>query len=291
MTPSLEPSTPTTAAFKFVTALAVELSEGIVDLPAFPKVVERVRRALEDPNHTVEQIARIVGGEPALAARLLAIANSATFTSIGRPVTELRTAVNRLGDDLLRSTVLAFAMQQVRQRITVKSIEPQLQALWTESSRVAALCYVLARRSGAVADEAFLTGLLHGIGKFYILVRVSQQPGLAEDRTALGAIVRDWHAQIAKAVLENWNFPEKMTEAVAEQEDLGRKHYGQGNLADVLLCAILILRWNADEAALRGCLDQVEAFGQLQLDVAQCRVALEEADQRVTALREALSDV
>ena len=290
MNPPHEPPPPKSLAFDFVTALAAELSAGTVDLPAFPKVVERVRRALEDPNHTADHIARIVGAEPALAARLLAVSNSAAFTSMGRPVTELRTAVNRLGDNLLRSTVLAFAMQQVRQRTTVKSIEPQLRALWAESSRVAALCYVLARRSGAVADEAFLTGLLHGIGKFYILVRVSQQPGLVEDRAALEAIVRDWHAQIAKAVLENWNFPEKMTEAVAEQEDLERKHYGQGNLADVLLCSILIVRWNSDEASLRSHLDQVEAFGHLQLDVAQCRVALEDADQRVTALREALGD-
>ena len=71
-------------AFDFVRSLAAELSGGHVDLPSFPEIALQVRRVLSDPNTRVEQIVRVVGSEPALAARLLRIANSASINRSGK---------------------------------------------------------------------------------------------------------------------------------------------------------------------------------------------------------------
>ena len=142
-------------AFEFVTSLAAELSTGTVELPGFPQVVERVRRALADPAHTAAQTAQMIGAEPALAAKVLAIANSAAFTCAGKPVTELRKAVLRLGDNLLRSTALSFAMAQLRHQSTLRSIEPRPQSLWKQSPNVAAICYGLARRASLARMRPF----------------------------------------------------------------------------------------------------------------------------------------
>ena len=70
--------------FDFVRSLAAELSRGNVDLPSFPEIAVRVRRVLSDPKSSVEQVVRVVGSEPALAARLLRIANSASLNRSGR---------------------------------------------------------------------------------------------------------------------------------------------------------------------------------------------------------------
>jgi HD-like signal output (HDOD) protein len=64
---------PSQAAFDFVRTLAAELSGGNLDLPSFPEIAIRVRRVLSDPKSSVEQVVRVVGSEPALAARLLRI--------------------------------------------------------------------------------------------------------------------------------------------------------------------------------------------------------------------------
>ena len=70
------PSTPSKESngFAFVTMLAGELSKGKVDLPSFPDVAQRVRKALQDEEVTADKIVRIVGAEPSLAARLIQLA-------------------------------------------------------------------------------------------------------------------------------------------------------------------------------------------------------------------------
>ena len=110
------------AAFKVVQELAAELSSGTVDLPAFPQVFAQVCRALDDPNNTNEQTAKIVSAEPALAARLLTLSNSVTFTQTGKPISELRSAVTRLGSNSIRAAASAFAIAQVKRQPSLASI-------------------------------------------------------------------------------------------------------------------------------------------------------------------------
>ncbi len=103
-------------AFDFVRSLAAELSGGHVDLPSFPEIALRVRRVLSDPDTTLEKVVRVVGSEPALAARLLRIANSASINRSGHSITDLRTAINRIGHNMVRSASISFAMNQIRKR-------------------------------------------------------------------------------------------------------------------------------------------------------------------------------
>src|SRR5258705_4016960 len=92
---------PTSAniAFEFVRSLAGELTAGKVDLPSFPEIAIRVRRILSDPKSSSDQVVRVVGSEPALAARLMRIANSAYLNRTGPALGGLRTAVNSLGSN------------------------------------------------------------------------------------------------------------------------------------------------------------------------------------------------
>jgi HDOD domain len=84
-------------ALEFLRMLALEVSRGSVDLPCFPDVVVRIRNALAHPGTTLEQTVTIVGAEPRLAAQLIQTAASAAFNPGGRPLTDLRTAITRLG--------------------------------------------------------------------------------------------------------------------------------------------------------------------------------------------------
>jgi HD-like signal output (HDOD) protein len=166
-----------TEAFAFVQALASELSRGKVDLPSFPDIALRVRQVLSDENVTQDQVSRVVGSEPALAARLMQIANSAAINFTGKAITELRTAINRMGHNMVRSAAIAFAMSQLKKVDSLKGLEQPLDELWKASAAVAAMSHAVARRFSQVnPDTAMLAGLLHGIGKLYILTRSSQHP-------------------------------------------------------------------------------------------------------------------
>jgi HD-like signal output (HDOD) protein len=288
-TPEPPPARSTSAAaFEFVRELAVALSAGDVELPSFPDVSARVQKALAEQDVPLDRIVRIVGGEPIIAGRVMALANSVAMNPTNAPIGELRSAVTRLGFDNLRSMAIAFAMAQLRRAAQFRSIAKPLTRLWQRSVHMAAMCFVLARRTGRVnADTALLAGLVHGVGKIYILTHASRHPGLFADQQSYQTMVRDWHGSVARALLESWHFPEEIVIAVQTFDDAGREGRGV-SLADVLAIADLLVtcREMPDELALR--LRESKPAARLTLDAAACGVLLQESVDEVKALRDVL---
>jgi len=282
-------ASPSAQAFEFVTALAAELSSGKIDLPSFPDVAMRVRRALGDDKTSVDQVVRIVGSEPALAARLLKMANSAALNRSGKQITDLRTAIARMGYNMVRSAAISFAMAQIRASAGLKGLEKPLHELWKTSTYVAAFCYVLAKNhTKRNPDEAFLVGLLHGVGRLYILTRTPQFPVLLGDPVSLAETMRDWHAAVAKAILENWEMTEEFVQAVTEQDDTTREHAGPADLSDVLVVANLMTTYVDHPESLVLNMAGVTGFKMLGLDQSNCTRALAESRGEIEALRQAL---
>jgi HD-like signal output (HDOD) protein len=281
--------TQSSAAFDFVRTLATELSVGNVDLPSFPEIAVRVRRVLSDPKSSVEQVVRVVGSEPALAARLLRIANSASLNRSGRAVNDLRTAINRIGYNMVRSASISFSMAQIRKSNKLAGLEHHLNDLWQRSSSVAAFAYVLAKKCTKVnPDEAMLTGMMHGIGKLYVFTRVIDHPELFASNTMLNQIIGEWHASIGRAILENWNFSEAMARAVGEQADFSRSEEGPPDLTDVIAVAILMDLHSADAPGLANVLKDLWPAKRLGLDEAKTLAVMQESAAEVSALSEAL---
>jgi HD-like signal output (HDOD) protein len=278
-------------AFAFIQSLASELSAGKVDLPSFPEIAVRVRRILSDPNSSVDQVVRVVGSEPALSARLMRIANSASLNRSGKPVTDLRTAINRIGHNMVRSASISFAMAQIRKSNKLVGLEDQLKQLWNESTSVAALSFVLARTCTRVnPDEALLVGMMHGIGKLYVLTRAVSHPELFTSGGMIEQIVGEWHASIGKAILENWEFPESMAQAVGEQEELARHEPEQADLSDVLAVAILMSRYSASEPDVVQALDGLPSSARLGLSEKRIVSVMRDSALEVKALGNALGD-
>ena len=279
------------AAFDFVRTLAAELSRGNVDLPSFPEIAIRVRRVLSDEKSSIEQVVRVVGSEPALAARLLRIANSASLNRSGRPVTDLRAAINRLGYNMVRSASISFSMAQIRKSNKLSGLAHHLTDLWERSTAVAAFAYVLARNCTKVnPDEAMLTGMMHGIGKLYVLTRVIDHPDLFASNTMLNQIIGEWHASIGKAILENWKFPESMAQAVGDQADFSRTEEGPPDLSDVVAVAILMASHAEDMPGLELALNDLGAAKRLGLGESKLHEVMLESAAEVSALSQALGD-
>jgi HD-like signal output (HDOD) protein len=278
-----------TEAFAFVQALASELSRGKVDLPSFPDIALRVRKVLADENVTQDQVTRVVGSEPALAARLMQIANSAALNLTGKQITELRTAINRMGHNMVRSAAIAFAMSQLKKVDNLKGLEQPLDELWKSSAAVAAMSHAVARRFSKVnPDTAMLAGLLHGIGKLYILTRSTQHPRLFADHVTYNQIVRDWHSPVAKALLENWDMAEEIVNAVSEYEDMERAHSGPVDLTDVLTVGNLLAAFKEHPDSLEINMHDVAACKRMNIDRATYEKLTDESESEIDALRQAL---
>jgi HD-like signal output (HDOD) protein len=280
---------PNTVVFSFVKGLAAELSAGQVELPSVPDIVVSLQQALSDDNVTNDTIVRVIGSEPMLAGRLLTMANSVALNTSGRKIADLPTAVARVGFNIVRSAALSFAVEQLRKASEYRHLEKQLDLLWKDSVQIAALCHVIARRFSSLnGDTALLAGLMHNVGRIYILTRASKYPTLTADPLTFNSIVRDWHANVAKALLENWKVADEIVDAVAGYEDLDREARGPVTLTDVLSLAMLVERnRNGSEMNLPDD-TLIKGLKRMQLQVRDCHTVLDESAEEIAALKSAL---
>lgn len=279
-----------TGAFQFVAELAEEVSRGRVELPSFPDVAVRVRKVLADEQVSNDQIARVVGSDAGLAARVFTLANSVALNRGGKTISELKSAVNRIGHNNVRTAAVSFAIAQLRRAAELRHIAKELEALWQEATMVAALAYAIGSRANKInADECMLAGLLHNVGKIYILARANRHGKLFKDPGTLAQVLRDWHANVGKAIVDNWGFPEHISAAIGDHENFERV-VGQADVTDVLTVAVMVAGFLGQETDLELNMQGVRAFARLELDNAKCVFIMKDCAEEISALRTALGD-
>ena len=276
------------AALHFLQELARELSNGTVDLPCFPNVVARISAALANPNTTTERIVTIVGIEPRLAARMLQTANSAAFNTSGKPLTELRSAITRIGQQMVHSIAMSYAVHQMQQEDSLRSIRPAMLELWDKSIAVASICQLVAERTKVHTDVAFLTGLLHGIGSLYIMVRAAGRTADLKNENSWREMLESWQPAIGRAVLESWGFAEEMCEAIADQNDHERKWKHDAGLTDVLVVSLLLAETLKQPEPRTVDMVGVHSFASIGLSATDCEATLVRAERRITLVHAAL---
>jgi HD-like signal output (HDOD) protein len=164
-------------------ALKVIVEQANKDDLVFPANVAaslKIQQALDDPDCSVDMATKLVLNEPLLAARVVAIANSAAY-SRGLDVTNVKAAINRLGFRTLRAVVASLVVRQIAGTSKDKHIQEMTNKLWEHSAQVAALAQVIARRITKVdPDTAMFAGIVHEVGNFYLLSRAEEFPELIQ---------------------------------------------------------------------------------------------------------------
>lgn len=207
-------------------SIAAEAERGGAVFPTHAEVALKVQRALDDPDCSVEQAARLIMAEPLLATRVVAMANSVVYNRSGRDIVDIGQAVSRLGFRIVRSLATAVAVRQ----LSGTPAEPRLRAmavqLWEHTAHVAALAHVIARRATRLdPDAAFFAGIVHEVAGFYLLSRAHEFPGLFDGDPGnwMAAWKGESEALVGRAVFKMLGVPEPARDAV--------ESYWQGYLA------------------------------------------------------------
>lgn len=228
-------------AVEFQTALAMELASGVADLPGFPAGTLRVQCLLSEERPDIDEIARAAGLEPALGALLLRMANSAIYNTTARPVQDLRSAIQRVGVHMVRAAILSLALQQLRNADEMRPVRERLHALWRRGVVVGAIARVLAARVRvATADAAMLAGLLHVVGRLFVLTRLARSPRLLDRPGLPEKLLEDWGGRAGATLLRGWAVPEDLCRAVTTHDEPGRAAAAEPVLTDVLAAAVVL---------------------------------------------------
>ena len=205
--------------FKILEDIAKDLSGDQISFPTFLDITFQVRTALKDENLSVEKLAKLVGAEPLMSAKIIRMANSVALNPSGREVADVKSAIVRVGMEAVRTVSFAVAMEQLLKSKQMQPFEGISQRLWEHTAHVAALCRVLARKLAKInGDEAMFAGLVHDIGVFYLMSRAAGFPEMVADKPALYDLLVGWHDNIGHALLSALGLPESVLVAVQEHE-------------------------------------------------------------------------
>jgi putative nucleotidyltransferase with HDIG domain len=224
-------------SFCILQDIARDLSGDVVSFPTFLDITFQVRTALKNPNLTIEQLGRLLSAEPLMSSKIIRLANSVAMNPSGRTIVDVSSAIARVGMDAVRTVSFAVAMEQLLNSKKMAPFQALSRRLWEHTVYVAALSRVLARRVGRVnPDEAMFAGLVHDIGVFYLLSRVTNFPELVTDPLALQQLLVQWHDSIGHALLAAMGLPEEVLRVVQEHEQ-ERTIETLKTLSDVLFVA------------------------------------------------------
>ena len=252
-------------------ALVAELDRSLTDndlkLPSLPEVALKIRNALADDDVSVAEIARLIGSDPALAARIVKIANSALFYRGSRPITSVSAAVSQLGHRMVRNAALSYAAQQVFIGYGSEPVRAFLTSIWQHSVHTAALAHMLARvRTKLNPDDAFLAGLLHEVGKLYILMRVQDKIELVSSEAAFQSVVDEWHPRLGRAVIQSWMLPADLALAVGEHQTCTLEAPEPPRLTNVVAVANYLAENSEAACADEQYFDKAPSLGSLAMD-------------------------
>lgn len=197
----------------------------IDELPALPTIVTEINQLLSSPSTTAPELAGLIKRDPPITARVLKITNSAFF-SLPKKVTSVNMAIVALGFNTVRSIVLATSVMEVFS--FGKESKLSQKKYWSYSMSAAAACRVLARNAGERrTEEAFISGLLHGLGRIvfaqflpeefdasYRKAQEEERPIWDVQRELFGVTDSDAGA----VLLELWKLDPLLVEAVTHQE-------------------------------------------------------------------------
>jgi HD-like signal output (HDOD) protein len=189
-----------------------------------PHVASRILELTRTLDYGFDEVAECLQADPALAAKVLRLANS-SHTGLAQRVGSLRLAVSYLGHNTLRLVVVTFGLLD---NLTRGNAGKLYGDFWHRalgmSSAAAAMCRM---RGDLDSGEAYSAGLLADLGTLVLIQTCDDEyaelcrslahgPELVEaEREAFGID----HAQIGARLLERWQFPRSMCEAVKAHHD------------------------------------------------------------------------
>lgn len=198
------------------------ITESIDSIRPLPMSVSRVLVILEEPTATATAVANLLGLDQALSANVLLAANSA-FLGFGPSCTTLKEAVMRLGFSRIRTLVLGVAAAGTM-NTSLSGYRLAAGDLYNHAVATAVAAQWFARAlSYPKPEEAYITGLLHDMGKitldkfarqdYFLMVdhlREKKLPTWQIEQNVFGID----HAEIGYLMAKKWTFPELLSDAI-----------------------------------------------------------------------------
>jgi len=254
-------------------------------LPVFDKTVLRIQQELAKKEPDVSLIEKLIVRDPSLTSQVLRIANSAFYRGLQK-VSTIRNAITRVGIREVSNIALL-----VTHRKSFHSKDPFfrefLGKLWRHSVGCAIGASWLAKHCGfhALSNEAFIAGLLHDVGKLFLLtviesIVVSEKKDFKPSVTLLTEVMDTLHTEHGYTLLKNWNLPD-MYCVVARDHHLEKIYESNSLLIMIRLvnkaCNMMGIGLRQDPSIILAATTEADLLGVSEILLAELEITLEDS--------------
>lgn len=270
------------------------LESSATNIPVFHAVAIRLQQLLTRSDFSMPELSRLISADVGLASKVLRVSNSSYYAGLSK-VNTIQEAFVRLGSREVANIVMLSTQQDL-----YRSRDPKynafMQTLWKHSFCCAVGSKWLANRAGlgGMAQEAFLAGLLHDIGKLFLL-KVMEDLGtegeleVGTTPALINEVFNNLHVEQGYQLMRNWLMPEMYCEIVRDHE---KEDWDQSNqvLTVVRLanqaCRALGVGLLSDPTILLFTTPEAHALGFREVALAELEIVIEDAVKTpMTALR------
>lgn len=224
-----------------------EIIAVIVTLPAMRPSSIRLLELVQNPEHNIDEMVDALEFDPGLTANLLRWANSAYFGGVHQ-ITSVRDAAVRLGASQMGNLITtSCAAPAIGKRVVGYELAPG--SLLEHSMMVAVGTNVIVEACKADRpSHTFTAALLHDIGKIALGPFIEKQGGAVEDLArqeevpfdeAERAVLGIDHQEVGALLLQEWNIPESIVEAVRWHHQPS-EHSGEKSAVDLVHAAEIL---------------------------------------------------
>lgn len=227
-----------------------DLLKGYLEVSTLPMIYYKIDEVISRPNTSMADIGKIVSQDPGLTVRLLRLVNSAFF-SFPSKIETISQALVVIGTQQLRELVLATSIVNLFQGIPKDLVN--MESFWRHSIACGLAARMMASyRNEANVERFLIAGMVHDIGRLILYKKVGDlsRSALIQSRTSgtpLFQVEKEVigfdHCQIGRMLLQSWNLPQSLEEAVTYHHRPGlASHYpleaAAVHLADLLVNAL-----------------------------------------------------
>ena len=198
-------------------AIRAVISSDDCELPVLPEVAAQLLKLTGDVDCEVSDIVALIKRDQSLTSHLLRISNSVRY-STGVTVSSIQQAVARLGLLCVREIVVLISCQC--KIFDVPDFETHVRHSFRRSLATAAFAQEIARVRRMNVEEAFLSGLLHDVGRpilFQALATRRRRYGLAASDAEICEAAEKHRILLAAKLIISWDLSARVAEAVQFQ--------------------------------------------------------------------------
>ncbi len=190
------------------------LEKNDLDLPPLSEVLRKVLAFTTDPKATMKQLKNLIEQDPVLTAKIFKMTNSAAFAT-HREIESLSQAITWLGLNSVAGLAFALAVQDGV--FNDRGYEREVRGLWAHAIATAFYAKTLGNMIGENEDTAFLCGLLHSIGKLFVVhtINLCRPSTIAPlSWSAMDVLMEQSYVEVGRQLGVAWSFPSAVKEAI-----------------------------------------------------------------------------